>query len=196
MAEPGEGRRADLDRLVSEVERWTSYAASREAALERSRRRWVAQRAAEEATFESLLVDLAERSATVTLGTSSGRAHTARLLAVGSDYVAAGVSATAPAAVLLPLRSITSLRPAPGGADPEPMGRRARTVDGSLADLLQAVAADRRRVLLVLSGGAVLRGELSSAGSNVLTLRTDGVPPSSTYVQLDSVSEVSVLGSG
>ncbi len=192
---PGD-RGSGLDELISDIRRWMTDAASGQATLERLRAHWLRARADEQATFAGLLVDMVERSSGASLTTSSGRTYRGRLVALGRDFVALGVG---PSGGLTFVRtdSVTCVRPGPGEPDPEPTGHRSIDASTTFADVLVAVAADRRRVLVCMSNGQEpLRGELRAAGVDVLTLTSEAAPPVTTYVQLRSVSELSVLGSG
>ena len=67
----------------------------------------------------------------------------------------------------------------------------------SMADMLTELAVEHPRVRVVVLGEPeAMVGQLRSVGVDVVTLRMAGEPPTTVYVRLGSVSELSVLGSG
>lgn len=193
---PGGGEPpVEIDQFLEDLSRWSAESSTSEAATARSRERWLRTRGEEEATLTGVLVDLCERRAPVVLHTSAGRSHAGRPLAVGDDFVVLGRERSTSATVV-PLRSVSSARTLPGDQAPPPTGRREPPSGTSFAALVGAMAGDRRHVRIVLEGGEQIVGELRAAGADVLTLTTEGSPAATSYVQLGSVTEVSVFGSG
>ena len=79
----------------------------------------------------------------------------------------------------------------------EATGARPVPLAASLAEMLGDLAAERPRLRIVVRGRSdALTGQLRAVGMDVATVRLAGDPPTTVYVRLDSVSEVSVLGSG
>jgi hypothetical protein len=183
----------------ADVERWAAEARVRDAADARLRERWLRRQAEEEATLGGLLLDLAERVAVVVVSTTGGRRHRGRLEAVGADFLA--LRTAGDRLTLVARAAVASLRPAGG----EAMGLRAAADDRvddpstsvavTLADVLAHEVEHRPRVH-VHAGATSVAGELRSVGADVMTLYADGDPPGPAYVNLPSVSEISLLGSG
>jgi len=65
----------------------------------------------------------------------------------------------------------------------------------TMADVI-GHAVERRPRVQVFAGAAQAGGDLRSLGADVVTLQTDGNPPSLAYLRLASVSEFSFLDSG
>jgi hypothetical protein len=183
----------DPDRLLADLNRWAAERRTDEAAAARARERSLRQQASESATLAGLLVDLAERRATVVARTTTGASHRGTAVLVGLDFVALAGTGDAPL-TLLALHGLTSVRLADSG----PPGGAAQTDRGpgdlDLGTVLAGAAADRPRVRLVL-GSERVSGELVGAGLDVITVRTDGHPPAVVYLPLASLLEVSLLDS-
>lgn len=171
--------------LVGDLTRWLAEQRADAAAAARARERWLRQAADEDALLSGVLLDLAERGATVVVQGSGGRTHRGLVRGVGEDFLALR---TAQADILLRHDAVVAIR-----ADGTPVGGsdRAHALDLTLADAVGAMAGDRPRVLLVSRDGTGLAGELRSAGRDVLTLRLDD-GAGTIYIPLASVSEVSV----
>jgi hypothetical protein len=151
---------------------------------------------------------MVERGAAVVLRTTSGRTHRAPLVAVARDFWMLGPEAsratsgsTGMAGVtLVATEAVASLRAQPSeGAEPttEESGARLVRLAVSMAQALSDLAAEHPRVRIVVLGDPEPTvGELRSVGVDVATLRVAGVEPTTVYVRLGSVTELSVLGSG
>jgi hypothetical protein len=96
--------------FTAHLDRWVAEARVDEAALQRSRERWLREVAEQEATLGGVLIDLAERCAGVTIAVD-GRRHHGVIVAIGVDFVA--VRATAGADVLLAISAVGVVRTAP-----------------------------------------------------------------------------------
>ena len=155
---------------------------------QRAAARWLLRSAAESATLVGTLVDLSERGDAVALRTRSGRTHRGALSMVGADFVLVADAYVRVAAVV-------AVRVAGGGSrSGVATGDRPVPRDVPLAAVLSELAADRPVVLVVpeSAGGEAVRGELRSAGIDLLTvLLEDGSP---CHVPLAAVSEVVVVG--
>jgi hypothetical protein len=195
--EPAPGGAA-VDALLVDLARWMGDERAEEAARSRSRERWRRQQASEDAHLAGVALDLAEQGAPVALGTTTGRTHSGRILAVAEDFCV--VQARRGSATLVALDAVATLRAARQGRSSLPleaMSERTAPLELRLADALAGLAGDRPRVQLVTDGtGHVLVGELRAVGADVVTLRLDGDPPVAVYVRLASVTECSVFGSG
>ncbi|HEY3703324.1 MAG TPA: hypothetical protein VGL32_13765 [Acidimicrobiales bacterium] len=197
-----------VDRLLGDLGRWAADARASDAASARSRERWLRRQAAEEATLPGVALDLAERGEPVVLKTTSGRAHRGRLVAVARDVwvLRSDASDGVPrqdgiaGATFVATDAIASLRAQPGGSakpTPEAAGARPVPLAASMADMLAELAVEHPRVrVLVLGEPEAMVGQLRSVGVDVATLWVAGEPPTTVYVRLGSVSELSVLGSG
>lgn len=169
------------------LDRWVAEARVDEAAVQRSRERWLREVADQEATLSGMLTDLAERRAGVTID-AGGRRHHGVIDAIGVDFVAVRV-ASGPD-VLLASSAIQVLRTAPEVA--AAAGDRMVTTDLRLADVLAELAADRERVRLLTSAGQAVAGVLRSVGRDVVVLRTDTAPPGTAYVPRGAIVEVTI----
>lgn len=173
--------------FASRLDRWVAEARVDDAALQRSRERWLREVADQEATLSGVLTDLAERRAGVTID-AGGRRHHGLIAAIGVDFVALQV-ASGPD-VLLAISAIGVVRTAPAVA--AAVGDRMVVTELRLADVLGELAADRERVRLVTSAGHAEAGVLRSVGHDVVVLRTDGAQPGTAYVPRGAVIEVTI----
>jgi hypothetical protein len=173
-------------RFTQRLEQWVADARIDAAADQRARERWLQSAAEHDATFSGVLLDLAERRASVTIQTTAGRRHHGTIEAIGADFVV--LHKPAGADVLLALRSVTSAR---AGAAPVATGERVVTTELRLVEALAELATDRERVLLVAqTADDAVVGELRSVGIDVATVRADGDPPAPVYVRTEAISEV------
>lgn len=181
----------EMERLLSDLARWSADRRVDAAARSRSDEAWLRRQDEEEARFTGLLVDLAESRVPVTIRTANGRQHHGVVEAVADDFLV--LRAATGRAVLLPYRSVAVLRPSvaegPGSARRPPLGTR-------LVHALAGMAVDRPRVLLVVDGDETVTGELVSVGVDIATVRLDGTgtPPAVVHVRVDAVAEVTLLG--
>ncbi|TMM20662.1 MAG: hypothetical protein E6G01_00055 [Actinobacteria bacterium] len=187
-----------VDRLIGDLRRWAADARASDAARARSRQRWLRRQAEEESTLAGIALNLAERGTAVVLETTSGHTHRGRLLGLARDVWllrSGGSSVTFVAA-----DAIAAFQAQPrGDGTPisEATGARPVPLAASLAEMLGDLAAERPRLRIVVRGRSdALTGQLRAVGMDVATVRLAGDPPTTVYVRLDSVSEVSVLGSG
>lgn len=179
--------------LAQRLERWAADARIDEAVRLRTRERWLAQQATEEATLRGVLADLAERGADVALQLRSGGAERGRVRLVGADFVALAVPGGAGgqvAEVLVALREVGSVRTLPG--EPMSTGENAVVRRLSLGEVIIGLAADRQRVVLGVSGcQEVVAGTLWSVGQDVVVLRIDGAgTPATAYVAFGAIVQV------
>jgi len=166
---------------------WVAAGRVDEAARARARQRWLERQADEEATLGGILLDLAERSRPVLVSTSAGRRLRGPLRMVGTDF--AIVREPQLGDVLVPFRVLTSVRPTPG--DPGASGDRPFTVELTLAASLLELAADRPEVL-VIAGPDEHRGELRSAGIDVIGIVLDGAR-STVHVNVATIDHLALL---
>ena len=187
-----------VERLIGDLGRWAANSRASDAARARTRERWLRRQASEESTLPGVALDLAERGDPVVLATTSGRAHRGRLVAVARDVWVLRSDATG--VTFVATDAIASLRAQPGGGSrpaPEAAGARPAPLVATMAEMLADLAAERPRVRMVVRGEPeAMVGQLRSVGVDVATLRVAGEPPTTVYVRLGSVSELSVLGSG
>ena len=165
-----------------------------DAARARSRERWLRQEAAESATLQGSLLDLAEAGATVLVTTVAGRSHRGEVTTVASDFVAVRTSG---ATVLVALDAIVSVRPDPSSRAAVASGDRPAPVDLVLREALADAAAERPRVSVASRTPTdPVTGELRAVGLDVLTVVLDGDERGVCFVALHSLSTVSFLASG
>lgn len=177
----------DAHDLVGDITRWLAEQRADAAAASRARERWLRQAAAEEALVAGVLLDLAERAATVVVQGVATRTHRGAVRAVGEDFVALR---TGNGDVLLPFDAIGALRADATGSRGAPAGDRVPALDIAFAEAVAAVAGDRPRVLVVGRDGSGLSGELRSVGRDVATLR---LADATYYVPLASVAELAIV---
>lgn len=168
--------------LSRALERWAADAAVDEAARQRARQRWLRVQAEEEATVAGVLLDLAERGATVSLDVGAQRLR-GRIAGIGHDFVA--VRSETGQDILVPSDAIEVVRTEPGA--PDVVGDRAALLDVTLATVLVPLAAERAEVAIRTRSGPVVRGELRSAGTDVARLRVPGEPPASAWVPVAAI---------
>lgn len=169
--------------LVGDITRWLAEQRADAAAASRARERWLRQAADEEAVVAGVLLDLAERAATVVVQGVANRTHRGVVRAVGEDFVALR---TGTGDVLVPFDAVVAVR-AEGAAGG---GERAHALDVSFAEAVAAIGGDRPRVLVVARDGSGLSGELRSVGRDVATLR---LADATYYVPLASVAELAIV---
>lgn len=188
--EPGSDRGEPIEGLggpdlMGSLARWAAEASADEAARARASERWIRQQAAEETTFASVLVDLAERHVNVMIQTTSGHRHRGSVRALGQDFVAV---VDGRRESVIALRSVVSVRTQP--RDAAAHSGRAVVLDLRLAEVIFAMAEDRPRVQVVTDADTS-SGELRSVGRDVITIRADG-SRANVYIPLDAVSEITV----
>ncbi len=182
-------RGAGSPTFTARLDRWVAEARVDEAALRRSRERWLREVAEQEATLAGVLADLAERRTPLTVHTRGGRRHHGTIRVIGVDFVALGLPSGAD--VLLANAAIGVVRTAPA-VEPT-VGDRIVATELRLADVLAELAADRERVLVVTdAGNDTVAGQLRSVGHDIAVVRTDGERPATAYVSLAAIGEVTI----
>lgn len=190
---PESGGAGGIDAFLADLARWTADTRAEEAAGSRVRERWLRQQAAEDARFAGVLVDLAEQGAGVAVRTTAGRTVHGRLAAVARDFCV--LRHDAGMATFLTFSAMAAVRPEPGHRSGDADSARLSASALGLADVLARLAPERHRVRVVVDGGGeALAGELRSVGADVATVRLDGDPPATVYLQLGAVREVALIG--
>lgn len=170
------------DTLARSLERWAADAMVDEAARQRTRQRWLRVQAEEEASVLGTLVDLAERARPVVLDIGQQRIRGA-VVGIGADFLA--VRSDRGQDVLVRTAAVEVVRAEPG--ERAVVGDRAVLVEVALAAVVGPLAAERPDVLVRTRSGQVVRGELRSAGTDVVRLRADGDPPAPVWVPLEAI---------
>jgi hypothetical protein len=176
--------------MSDDADAWAAEQRADAAIAGKSRSRWLARQAAEEATFAGVLVDLSERGEEVVVRTGAGRSHRGRLTLVSEALV---VIETASARVAVPFDRMGAVR-REGDFTEGPTGDRHPIGGPALGTWLAALVGDRPIVALSLDSEP-LRGELLAVGVDVVTLRL-GARATTVHVRLQSVSEVLLATSG
>lgn len=171
------------DALGRSLERWASEARVDDAVRSRVRARWLRIQAEEEASLVGTLIDLAERGRPVVLDVGDHR-FAGTLAGIGGDFVAVRTDRGQQA--LVRTSAIDAVRTEPGGVDVR--GDRAPLFDLELSGVLGPIAADRPQVLARTGAGVMVRGELRSAGIDVIRVRVDGDPPTPTWIPTDAIA--------
>ncbi|MCB0976708.1 MAG: hypothetical protein KDB02_04550 [Acidimicrobiales bacterium] len=172
-----------LDRELQEL---TDRTRAENAASARRHQRSLLSQASEEGTFRGVLVDLAERQVSVAVHTSAGRILQGTIRALGSDYV--GLIGTRDDPTLVPLRSVTGLRPEPGTRPT--VGDRSQRWASSWNAALVDLVADRPLVSLHTSGGDRIQGRLWTVGQDVVAVRLQ--PGVSSYVPIEAINDLAL----
>ncbi|HAS10346.1 MAG TPA: hypothetical protein DCS55_07495 [Acidimicrobiaceae bacterium] len=171
------------DGLARSLERWAADALVDEAARQRTRQRWLRVQAEEEASTIGALVDLAERGRPVVLDVGEHRVR-GTIVGVGADFLA--LRSERDQDVLVRTDAVEVVRAEPGGR--AVIGDRTVLVEVALDAVVGPLAADRPEVLIRTRSGQVVRGELRSAGADVVRLRTNGDPPAPVWIPLAAVA--------
>jgi len=173
------------DGFARALERWAADAVVDEAARQRARQRWLRTQAEEEGSFVGTLLDLAERGRSVTLEAGAHRVR-GRIVGIGGDFVA--LRSERDQHVLLRTGVVDVVRAEPGA--PAVTGDRTTVLEVGLAGVLGSLAAERPEVLVRTTSGAAVRGELRSAGVDVVHLRLPGDPPTPAWLPIDALAVV------
>jgi len=135
-----------------------------------------------------VLVDLAERGSPVAVRSAAGRAVRGRVAAVGADFVV--VREERLGDLIVPLRSLATVRSAPG--EPPVVGDRPASLVIALAEVLVELAADRPLVV-ISAGGEEVRGELRSAGIDVVAVNIASTRHDVVHIAVESIDHVVLL---
>lgn len=177
--------------LSSALERFVADATVDEAARSRSLERSLHQQAREDASFTGVLLDLAERGRPIVLSTSGGRRHRGVVRTVAMDFCILRTDTGIDQ--LVSYRALGTIRPLP--LEAETVGDRPATLDLDLTDALTSLSDDRPRLRIGLIGDPDPHiGQLRSVGRDVITLRMDGDPPPTAYVQVALIAELAIAG--
>jgi len=179
------------DELMRALRSWAGAAREDAAVSERRERHWQHELATDEMRFGGLLLDLVERMGSVEMSTATGRNHSGRLVALGTDF--ATVAAEGRLAVLLSLDTITSVRL---GGPPQwvraPSSRTPPEHLPRLRDVLSEMAIQRSKIRFVLKGGNEMRsGAVVAVGDDVAAVALAGPPDSTLFVPIEQFAEVS-----
>lgn len=165
----------------------------RDAIVARGRERGRRERAAELATWEGTLRDLAERGGRLVVRTAGDRVHRGVLLAVGIDHLA--VRSANGGTVLIAADIVRSVRPEPGSVAPIATGDRERSQDRTLLEALALVIEERPEVVFALREIAdPIAGRVVGLGEDVITLRVDGSEGATIYLPVAALREIVVPG--
>jgi hypothetical protein len=175
---------------ASALERWAADAIVDEAARSRTRARWLRVQSEESASFVGTLLDLAERAEPVVVD-AGGQQVLGPLVGIGGDFVVVRVPmAGRTAEVLIRIDAIDVVRAAPGAV--EVHGDRAALLDVQLGAVLGPMAADRPTVVVRTTQGVSVRGELRTAGTDVVRVLVDGDPPAPAWIRLEAVATLTI----
>ena len=188
----GDGGISDrgIDALIGAFSRWSGDEQLRHRVAERSRERWLRQQALDATTLSGVLVDLAERGATVGLQTAN---HLLRGRLVGTGPDLAVVEDGQHCTTMVNLAALVSVDvPGTLSTNGSPLlGHRSPLLPLSFADALATLAAEILPVRLHLAGEDLL-GDLVAAGEDVLVLRLSSSSRRHRYVNLSRVEACSL----
>jgi hypothetical protein len=173
------------DALARSLERWAADAMVDEAARQRARQRWLRIQAEEGSSVLGAISDLAERGLPVVLDVGDHRIR-GRIVGVGADFLA--VRSDRHQDVLVRTAAVEAMRTEPGSRSV--IGDRTPFVEIGIDAVVGPLAADRPEVLIRTRSGHVVRGELRSAGTDVVRLRADGDPSTPVWVPLAAVDVI------
>lgn len=168
--------------------RWAAAGRVDEAARARARQHWLARMAEEEATLVGVLLDLAERARPILVGTVAGHKSRGLISVVGADFCI--LTEPGLGDVIVPLSKISMIRPAPG--DQPGTGNREMTLELVFGGVLVELSAERPLVQ-IRAGDERLRGELRSAGVDVVSLVLDGPGRQTVHVASDAIDHLVIL---
>ena len=175
------------DRLGRSLERWAADARVDDAARARVRARWMRIQSEEGASLAGALLDLAEHGRPVVFDVGDHRFRGV-LVGIGGDFVA--VRSDQGRQVLARIDAIDVVRSEPGGIDAR--GDRTHRVELEFDGVLGPLAADRPDVLVRTRSGVTTKGELRSAGTDVVRLRVHGDPPTPVWIATASIAVIVV----
>ena len=171
------------------LERWVADARVDEDAMRRARERWLHDVAQQEATFGGVLADLAERQAPVSVETTADRRHHGVVHVIGADFMALRTRTSTE--VVVALAAIDVVRTGP--SVDVTLGDRVLSTELRLVDVLQRLAAERERAMIVMRrGDQPVIGELRSLGQDVVVVRAEGAEHTTAYVPIAAITEVSL----
>lgn len=172
------------------LERWAADAAVDEAARSRTRARWLRIQSEESASFAGTLLDLAERSDPVVVD-AGGQQVQGPVVGIGGDFVVVRTPMGGRTAdVLVRLDAVDVVRAAPGAV--EVRGDRAVLLDVQLGSVLGPMAADRPIVVVRTVQGVSVRGELRTAGTDVIRVLAEGDPPTPAWLRVEAVATLTL----
>ena len=178
-----------LPDLSASLAHFVADATVDEAARSRAQERSLRQQASEDASFTGVLLDQGERGRPIVVSTSAGRRHRGVVRSVATDFCI--LRADTGVDQLVPYAALGAIRPLPQEA--ETVGDRPATLDVGLTDALHYLSEDRPRLRVGLIGNPdPYVGELRSVGRDVLTLRMDGDPPPTVYLQVALIAELTI----
>lgn len=176
---------------------WKADDAVARAVTARSRQAHLARQAAEEADMVGLLIDLAELGSTVSVLTTSGRRHQGTIASVGRDFCEIRTTDQM-RRTFIPLVALSMVVPSADSAvaPVAPLRRRAR--QANLLEVLSSLIENRPHLSIRLNGAPTesVSGILASVGKDFMVVRAAGSSRHVSYLRLDSLAEVSILGSG
>jgi hypothetical protein len=172
------------DELVAAFARWAADQRAVSAAGSRARERSLREQAAASATWVGTLVDLAERSASVTAVTGQQR-RSGRIVGVGRDFFV--LDTRSGRSDLVVLGAVDALWP-DQTATQLPAGDRGGAIDLSLMMALARLAEERAPICLTTTSGIETAGDLVAAGEDVLTVRTEAPNRRLAHVPFSAVA--------
>jgi hypothetical protein len=183
----GEGGAAGgADRFLAELARWAGAERVAQSASERARLRALVDSSAASATWAGLLLDLAESAAEVVCTVSGGARLAGRLVGVARDFVVVerGGAGVGPP-LLVRIDAIGAITPA-GGAARQPAGDRSAPLGITFSTALDALAGEGSPVTLRAADEA-FTGTVTACGTDVVTLRLEGMARRTVHLPLDAV---------
>jgi hypothetical protein len=179
---------AQVDALLAALGRWAADERGAEAGRQRSRERWLRQRATGSATFTGILTDLAEGGAEVVV-TTAARAWSGAVVGVGRDFCV--LEDRAGGGILVALAAVISVVAAGDGRRPgrvgDPSGERTAPIGLRLIDALGVLAGERIPVLVSLGPDHQIIGELIAVGSDVVTVRVERPAGTLVHIPLERI---------
>ncbi len=143
---------------------------------------------AQETTMVDLLENLADRSRSAGITLIGGRRFAGVIKALGEDFMI--LSDFEAGEVFIPYASLAVVLPGPEPAELPP--ERPFSLSLCFADALADLAAERAGIVAEVAG-SVMRGELRSAGQDVITIRPDSGVRTPLYVSMAAIASLVVV---
>jgi hypothetical protein len=179
---------AQVDALLAALGRWAADERGAEAGRQRSRERWLRQRATGSATFTGILTDLAEGGAEVVV-TTSARTWSGAVVGMGRDFCV--LEDRGGGGILVATAAVTAVAATGGGRHSgrpgDPAGERTPPIGLRLIDALGVLAGERSPVLLSLGPEHQVTGDLIAVGSDVVTVRVERPAGTLTHIPLGRI---------
>lgn len=179
---------------LDELARWAASERVNDAARSRAEQRRHNTAEASETTVATLLARLAEAARPVLLDTIGGHRIQGRILAAGPDFC---VIAAANGPAMAPTAAIAAISKAPGASGERltvPLPFWAEAPEAAFSETLAALAVERPLVQIA-AGGRTWRGQLTSAGSDMVlvTPEPNSADAATSHIAVTAIDHLAIL---